>query len=108
MSRGLTLQMGATAVLTTGKVEIVVVSRHIEPFDPGCFRAVGIEPTARRYLMLKSRIHYRVGFREMARAVVECAGRGVCTSDYSQLTFDNVRRPVFPLDRFNDRRRLVR
>jgi len=106
MSRGLTLQMGPTAVLAAGSVDIVVVSRHVEPFDPGCLRAVGIEPTARRYLMLKSRIHYRVGFRDMARAVVECAGRGVCTSDYAQLRFDNVRRPIYPLDGVNTRDRL--
>ncbi len=108
MSRGLTLQMGTTAVLSTGNVDIVVVSRHVEPFDPGCFRAVGIEPTLRRYLMLKSRIHYRVGFREMAKAVVECAGRGVCTSDYSELEFSHVRRPIFPLDGVNTRERLDR
>ena len=105
MSRGLTLQMGTTAVLNTGKVDIVVVSRHVEPFDPGCFRAVGIEPRTRRYLMLKSRIHYRVGFRDLAEAVVECAGRGVCTSDYSELTFEHVRRPIYPLDGINTRER---
>lgn len=105
MSRGLTLQMGPTAVLSTGKVDIVVVSRHIEPFDPGCFRAVGIEPATRRYLMLKSRVHYRVGFRAMARAVVECAGLGVCTSDYSQIRFEHVRRPIYPLDGINTRGR---
>jgi len=53
----------------------------------------------RRYVMLKSRVHYRVGFREMAREVIECAGVGVCTSDYSQLTFSKVRRPIYPLDK---------
>jgi hypothetical protein len=25
----------------------------------------------------------------------------VCTSDYSELTFENVRRPIFPLDNLN-------
>jgi len=103
MSRGLTMQMGTTAVLSTGKVDIVVISRHIEPFDPGCFTSVGIDPTKRRYLMLKSRIHYRVGFRKLARAVVECAGVGVCTSDYSELNFKKVRRPIYPLDGVNTR-----
>jgi microcystin degradation protein MlrC len=48
--------------------------------------------------MLKSRIHWRAGLGSLARAVVECAGHGVCTSDYSQLTFKNVRRPIYPLD----------
>ncbi len=103
MSRGLSMNMGRTAVLAVGSVDIVVISRHIEPFDPGCFRSLGIEPTARRYLMLKSRIHYRVGFAPLVAHVVECAGRGVCTSDYSELTFEHVRRPIYPLDGINSR-----
>jgi microcystin degradation protein MlrC len=103
MSRGLTMNMGKTAVLALGSVDVVVVSRHIEPFDPGCFRSLGIEPGSRRFLMLKSRIHYRVGFKPLVAHVVECAGRGVCTSDYGELTFERVRRPIFPLDGINSR-----
>jgi microcystin degradation protein MlrC len=106
MSRGLTMNMGTSAVLALpGNVDVVVISRHIEPFDPGCFRSLGIEPTARRFVMLKSRVHYRVGFKAMAKAIVECAGRGVCTSDYSALTFRKVRRPIYPLDGVNADRR---
>jgi hypothetical protein len=41
----------------------------------------------------------------MARAIVECAGVGVCTSDYSELAFKNVRRPIYPLDGVNTRER---
>ena len=52
--------------------------------------------------MLKSRVHYRAGFRDIAKEVIECAGTGVCTSDYDQLTFNNVRRPIYPLDLIND------
>jgi len=103
MSRGLEMNMGLCGILSVGTVDIVVISRHIEPFDPGCFRALGIEPTQRKYLMLKSRIHYRVGFMPLVKEVVECAGVGVCTSDYSQLKFENVRRPIFPLDGVNSR-----
>lgn len=98
MARGLTINMGTSAVLSVGNVDIAIISRHIEPYDPECFRCLGMEPMAYDYVMLKSRIHYRVGFRELAKEVIECAGRGVCTSDYSQLTFDKVRRPVYPLD----------
>jgi hypothetical protein len=29
---------------------------------------------------------------------VDCAGVGVCTSDYGQLDFKKVRRPIYPLD----------
>ena len=34
----------------------------------------------------------------MAKAVVDCAGIGVCTSDYGQLRCEKVRRPIYPLD----------
>ncbi|MEZ5557574.1 MAG: M81 family metallopeptidase [Pseudomonadales bacterium] len=105
MSRGLTMSMGRCGVLRVDGLDIVVISRHLEPFDPGCLRSLGIEPTTRRYVILKSRIHYRVGFRDMAKALVECAGRGVCTSDYGELRFEKVRRPIYPLDGVNATRK---
>ena len=98
MSRGEVNHMGATAVLDTGKVEIVIISKHVEPHDLAAFQAVGIDPASKRYLMLKSRIHWRAGLRPLAGAVVECAGTGVCTSDYASLPFQHLRRPIFPLD----------
>jgi microcystin degradation protein MlrC len=98
MARGELIDMGPTGVLDTGRVEIVVTSRQVEPYDIGAFRALGIDPAAKRYLMLKSRVHWRAGLGHLAAAVVECAGVGVCTSDYAQLEFRRVRRPVYPLD----------
>ncbi|MGH8766463.1 MAG: M81 family metallopeptidase, partial [Burkholderiales bacterium] len=98
MARGDLGDMGAAALLDTGKVEIAVISRQVEPFDIAPFRVLGIEPAKKRYLMLKSRVHWRAGLGSMAKAVVECAGEGVCTSDYSQLNFSRIRRPSYPLD----------
>ena len=98
MGRGTVESMGPSAVLDTGAVQIVVISRHSEPFDLGCFRSVGIEPTQKRYLILKSRIHYRAGFRAIARHELTCDGVGVTSSDNALFQFKHVRRPIFPLD----------
>ena len=98
MARGEINDMGPSAVLDTGSVEIVVISNHVEPHDLAAFEAVGIDPATKRYLMLKSRVHWRAGLRGLAGAVVECAGTGVCTSDYGALQFHHVRRPIYPLD----------
>ena len=98
MAKGEAVSMGPSAVLDTGRCEIAVISRHTEPHDMGSFRALGIDPASKRYVMLKSRVHWRAGLGPLAKAVVECAGTGVCTSDYSQLKFGRVRRPVYPLD----------
>ena len=98
MGRGEQMDMGPTVVLDTGRVEIVVISRHQEPNDYACLLSIGIDPAEKRYLMLKSRVHWRAGFRPITKSIVECAGVGVCTSDYSVLDFRRVRRPIFPLD----------
>lgn len=98
MYTGVTVHMGPTAVLDTGKVKIVIVSRHHEPWDLGVFTSVGIDPAATRYLLLKSRIHYRAGFAPIARATVLADGEGVTTSDNSQLRYAKLRRPIYPLD----------
>ncbi|MGE0874609.1 MAG: M81 family metallopeptidase [Burkholderiales bacterium] len=99
MGKGVLMDMGPTAVFDTGKVEIIVISRQQEPNDLECFHSQGIDPACKRYIMLKSRVHWRAGFGDLAKAIVECAGTGVCTSDYSMLDFRKVRRPIYPLDR---------
>ena len=101
MARGLLMDMGQAVVLDTGTVEIALISRHVEPSDLNCLLSLGIDPMQKRYVMLKSRIHWRAGLGRYASAVVECAGVGVCTSDYGELNFRNVRRPIYPLDLVN-------
>jgi microcystin degradation protein MlrC len=98
MGRGVQMAMGPAVVLDTGAIEIVLISRHVEPSDLNCLASLGIDPMQKRYVMLKSRIHWRAGLGELAKAVVDCAGVGVCTSDYRQLDFKKVRRPIYPLD----------
>ena len=98
MYTGVEVSMGRTAVLDTGGVEIVVIERHHEPWDPDCLRFLGIEPTAKRFIMLKSRVHWQAGFLPLVRHVVECSGPGATTSDFGRLPFKRLRRPIFPLD----------
>ena len=98
MYTGVKSSLGRTAVLDTGRAQIVVTERHHEPFDLVIFRHCGIEPTARRFLMLKSRIHYRAGFKPIAAAIVECQGEGVTNADLSVYRYEKLKRPIYPLD----------
>ncbi|MDA0340188.1 MAG: M81 family metallopeptidase [Proteobacteria bacterium] len=102
MYPGVKVSMGHSAVLDTGKVEIVITSRHHEPWDLGVFTSVGIQPEHKRYLLLKSRIHYRAGFGDLAKHTITCDGHGVTTSDNTLLDFQKVRRPIYPLDNINE------
>jgi microcystin degradation protein MlrC len=98
MYTGTRVSTGPTALFETEGVSIVVTSLHHEPWDIGIFTSIGIDPRACRYLLLKSRIHYRAGFAELARETITLDGAGVTTSDNSLLEFHNVRRPIYPLD----------
>ena len=46
---------------------VVVVSHHHEPWDLGVFTSMGIQPQHHRYILLKSRIHYRAGFGDLPK-----------------------------------------
>ena len=98
MYTGLEVSMGPSAVLDTGRMQIVVVSRHHEPWDLGVFTSVGIRPEHAGYVLLKSRIHYRAGFGDLARHTITLDGEGVTTSDNGVLDYRRVRRPIYPLD----------
>jgi len=98
MYTGVRMHLGRTAVLDTGQVQIVVTERPHEPFDLGVFTHAGIDPRKKRYIMLKSRIHYRAGFKGIASHIVECAGEGVTNADLSVYPYRNLTRPIYPLD----------
>ena len=71
MYRGVRNDTGLTVVIDTGSVEIVVVSRHQEPFDVNCLLSAGIDPLQKRYVALKSRVHWRAGFSDMATDIID-------------------------------------
>jgi microcystin degradation protein MlrC len=102
MYTGVRMHMGRTAVLEVrqgrGHAQIVVTERPHEPFDVGVFTHAGIDPRNKRYVMLKSRIHCRAGFKETASHIVECAGAGVTNADLSVYPYRKLTRPIFPLD----------
>jgi microcystin degradation protein MlrC len=98
MYTGVKSSLGRSAVLDTGRAEIVVTERHHEPFDLVIFRHFGTEPAAKRFIMLKSRIHYRAGFKPIAAAIVECQGDGVTNADLSVYRYEKLKRPIYPLD----------
>jgi microcystin degradation protein MlrC len=98
MATGSIVRMGRTAVLDTGSMQIVVSEGRSEPYDLGVFTHCGIDPSARRYVIIKSRQHFRAGFEPIARHIVMCDGDGCCASDLALLKYENIVRPLYPFD----------
>jgi microcystin degradation protein MlrC len=98
MATGTRVRMGTTAVLDTGGIQIVISERRSEPFDLGVFTHCGIDPRRKRYVLIKSRQHFRAGFEPIARHIVLCDGDGVTSSDLRLFTYKNRRRPLYPFE----------
>jgi microcystin degradation protein MlrC len=98
MATGTRVRMGRTAVLDTGSMQIVVSERRSEPFDLGVFTHCGIDPRRKRYVLIKSRQHFRAGFEPIARHIVLCDGDGVTSSDLRLFTYRNRPRPLYPFE----------
>ena len=98
MGTGTEQNLGRCCVFDTGTIEIVVSEDRHEPYDTGCFTHAGIDPARKRYILIKSRQHFRAGFEPLIAHVVMVSGPGITTSDYGQYPWKRVRRPIYPLD----------
>jgi microcystin degradation protein MlrC len=98
MYTGAQVTAGPTAVFETGGMQIVVTSLHHEPWDAGIFTHIGIDPAHCRYILLKSRVHYRAGFRPYEKHRITLDGDGVTTSDNTRLTYARLRPGTYPLN----------
>ncbi|MBI3980089.1 MAG: M81 family metallopeptidase [Chloroflexi bacterium] len=98
MMTGVRVENGRTAVLDCDGVEVVITENRIQPLHLEIFRSVGIEPTDRQIVAVKSSAHFRAAFEPIARRVIEVDCPGITTPNLRSLPYRNVRRPIYPLD----------
>jgi microcystin degradation protein MlrC len=98
MATGTRVRMGRTAVLDTGAMQIVISERRSEPFDVGVFTHCGIDPRRKKYVLIKSRQHFRAGFEPIARHIVMCDGDGCTSSDLRLFTYRKRPKPLYPFE----------
>ncbi|MDA7967007.1 MlrC C-terminal domain-containing protein, partial [Ruegeria sp.] len=95
---GTRLKIGPTALLEADGLQIVVTSNRVEPYDPGIFHCVGVDPRQKRFIVLKSRMQCKPAFMQFAKGYIDCNGTGVSTSDYTVFNYRKLRRPIYPFD----------
>lgn len=104
---GTQMSLGAACALRVGTVTAVVTTKRDQAYGPDLFSSVGVAPLDCRLVVVKSAQHFMAGFEPHVTAVVRARGGGPLTSDFSQLRYRHVRRPLWPLDPDTPRRRLI-
>ena len=98
MGQGRTGRMGKTVVIEANGIEIILTEKRIQPYDAEVLRSVGIEPTDRRLIVLKSAVHFRADYTPIAHQILEVDTPGVHSPDLFSYDYHRLRRPIYPLD----------
>ena len=80
----------------------VCVRCYPQAWDQEIIRCQGLDPLVFDFVVLKSAVHFRGHFTEIASHIVEVTGPGIHSSRLSDFAFQHVRRPLFPIDGYFD------
>jgi microcystin degradation protein MlrC len=95
MLNGTAMTLGPMAVLRyvddRSQVDVIVGSARQQPYTQSIFHHVGIEPAAQKILALKSSVHFRAAFQDLAAAVLVVAAPGVNLADPRDFAYRRLR-----------------
>lgn len=95
---GLHIEMGNCAVVQAKGVKILITSLKTPPFDLGQLRSQGIIPEECSVIGVKAAVAHRQAYDPITRVSFTVNTPGPCGSNLKLLPFQNIRRPVYPLD----------
>jgi microcystin degradation protein MlrC len=90
--------LGDCAAVTVGGVAVVLISNRTQALGLELFRNLGIEPTERKLVVVKSTNHFMAAFGPIAKKVIYVDADGPLSRDYRRIPYTKVQRPIWPLD----------
>jgi microcystin degradation protein MlrC len=98
MGGGAWRNYGLSALIRVDDVEIILITHNGQATDLAQLTSLGVDPTRKATLCVKSMQHFRAAFEPIARDVIEVDTGALSTRNFKTRGYKNVRRPIFPLD----------
>jgi len=89
---------GLTAVVAIEDAFVVLTSKRQTPFSLQQLLSLGINPVEMRIIVVKAAIAYRAAYEPIAGKIIEVDTPGLTAVNPQHFTYQNVRKPLFPLD----------
>jgi microcystin degradation protein MlrC len=87
------------AGIRLGGIDVVLNSARTQAFGPELFTNVGIDPNAKKLLVLKSSNHFMAGYGAFIAGVIHAHSDGLLRrDDFRRIDYVRVDRPIWPLD----------
>jgi microcystin degradation protein MlrC len=98
--KNVSADMGPSALLDLGGIQIVVISNRRQCMDPRQFEMFDLDIAQARVVVVKSRGHFRGGFDEFFKPeqIYEVDCPGLTSPVLANFTWSKLPRPVYPLD----------
>lgn len=85
MMHGMASDVGPSARLSIGGVQVVVSSGKAQMLDRNLYRMAGVEPERMKILVNKSSVHFRADFQPIAEAILVAKAPGPMLADPADL-----------------------
>ncbi|MBS7637563.1 M81 family metallopeptidase [Candidatus Bathyarchaeota archaeon] len=100
MARGAKVRLGKVAVLGLGLNNHVIVTPTLHQIiDDAIFPALGLNLKNIEIIAIKSRVHFRAFFKDVAGAIIEVDAPGLGPADLTQLEYKNIPDEIYPIGR---------
>ena len=90
--------LGDSAAIRLGGIDVILNSNRAQAFEPDLFSNLGIDPLARKMLVVKSANHFYGAFSKIAKKVIYMDAGGPYPGDPRKVTYRKIPRPIWPLD----------
>jgi microcystin degradation protein MlrC len=88
--------MGDTAWIQGGGVDVIVNSVRTQCFDPTAFTHLGLDCGAKRALVVKSTNHFQLGFAPLSKGTLLVATPGALNMDFARVPYRVFHEPYWP------------
>lgn len=90
--------MGPTAVLAIGAIEVLITSYATYDWRDEQFRALDLEPRTAKFIVAKNPMNFRLAYGDYAQAIFILDTPGPTPPTLRHVPFQKLKRPYFPLD----------
>jgi microcystin degradation protein MlrC len=78
-------------------IDVILNSTRAQSFDPSLFSVMGIEPTSRKILLIKSTNHFYDSFSKIAAEIVYCSAGKPYPNTPATTPYRKARRTIWPM-----------
>jgi microcystin degradation protein MlrC len=90
--------VGDCAAVKLGGIEVVLIANRTQATGLELFTNLGIDPTQRKIVVVKSTNHFMAAYGPIAKKVIYVDSNGPLKRDPAKIAYSKIERPIWPID----------